>query len=456
MRPYVYKRLLFIACCVNLAFLPLGCQQQEDAAEKSDVPRLLKVEVVDIQPQRIDTTLRLVGTLIPIRATTIATEVDGTIKSFPLSDRKIVYEENGKTCSITLGLDLGQKVRKGEIICQIDPADSQLALDVAQASLQLVRGDLANLLAWKRPEEVAQLDAQLDEARATHARAAADLERSKKLLKRQTTSQSIHDEMVMVERTAAAGVRRAEAALALAKAGPTVEQINVGKAHIEAAQAEVARATETLRKTSIRAPYDAVVSDRYVDVGSRVTSMPMVDIMQLIDPRVLLAQVAMPEQYQGMVKLDSVAMVSAAGVSRAVPAVVDLINSMIDPETRTFRVRVTIDNRKDIFKAGGFVNVDIPIVSASGVLAVPQAAITLSNGTPTVFVYKDGCVHRRVVRPGMRNRSYVEIVSGLSPGEQVVTGKTSLLADGLRVAPKRTAAAATQDGRVSQKVSAVQ
>ncbi|MBN2291851.1 MAG: hypothetical protein JXM70_05465, partial [Pirellulales bacterium] len=67
------------------------------------------------------------------------------------------------------------------------------------------------------------------------------------------------------------------------------------------------------------------------------------------------------------------------------------------------------------------------------VIVVPQAAITLSNGTPTVFVYKDGQVHRRTVRPGMRNRSHVEIVSGLTVGEQIVADKTSLLADGLRV-----------------------
>jgi biotin carboxyl carrier protein len=428
-----------------LAFLPLGCQRQEDVATKNDVPRLLEVEVVEVQPRRIDTTLRLVGTLIPIRATIIASDVDGTIKSFPLSDRKIVYEENGQTRSVTLGLDLGQKVRKGKVICQIDPVEFELALSAAKANLQLVRGVLADLLAWKRPEEVAQSAALVDEAKAAHARAAADLKRSQNLLERNVTSQSIHDERVMAERMAAAGVRRAEAALALAKAGPTKEQINVAKARIEAAQAEVALAAEQLRKTSIRAPYDAVLSNRYVDVGCRVTATPVVDIMQIIDPRALLAQVAMPEQYQGMVKLDSVAKVSAAGVPRAVPAVVDMINSIVDPETRTFRVRVTIDNRKDTFKAGGFVNVDIPIVSASGVLAVPRAAIMLSNGTPTVFVYKDGQVHRRAVRPGMRNRSHVEIVSGLSPGERVVAGRTSLLADGLRVRAKMEKVFATDE-----------
>ncbi|MEA1952403.1 MAG: efflux RND transporter periplasmic adaptor subunit, partial [Planctomycetota bacterium] len=339
-----------------------------------------------------------------------------------------------------LPLDLGQKVSKGDVICQIDPTTYEHALSVSKANLQLVKSRLDDLLSWKRPEEIDQLEAQVDEAKAAHARAKADLERSQSLIESKTTSQSAHDEVVMAERTAAAGVRSAEAGLTLAKAGPTKEQIAVAKAGIEAAQAEVARHEEKLRKTTIRAPYDAVVSNRYVGLGTRVTATPVVDIIQVIDPRALLAQVSVPEQYQGMIKLDSIAMVSAAGVPEAVPGKVDLINSIVDPETRTFRVRVTIDNRKEIFKAGGFVNVDVPIVSASEVIVVPQAAITLSNGTPTVFVYKDaqthGQVHRRAVRPGMRNRSHVEIVSGLTAGEQIVAGKTSLLADGLRVRVK--------------------
>lgn len=433
MRQDSYRRLMCTTGCLILAFGPLGCKRSADTFEQTDAPRFLEVEVVDVRPEQIDSSLQLVGTLIPIRATTIASDVDGTIQSFPISDRKLVYDENGKTQSVSLTLDLGQKVRKGEVICQIDPVNYEHDLSVAKANLQLAEGNLADLLAWKRPEEVAQLEAQVDEARAAHARAKADLDRSKSLIERKATSQSVHDEIVMAERTSEAGVRRADAGLALAKAGPTKEQVNVAKAHIEAAKAEVARQEEQLRKTSIRAPYDAVVSNRYADVGSRVTATPVVDIMQIVDPRALLAQVSVPEQYQGMIKLDSVATVSAAGVPQAVPGVVDLINSIVDADTRTFRVRVTLDNRKEIFKAGGFVNVDLPIVSASGVLVVPQAAITLSNGTPTVFVCKDGRVHRRAVRPGMRNRSFVEIVSGLTAGEQIVAGNTSLLADGLRV-----------------------
>ncbi|MBN2292736.1 MAG: efflux RND transporter periplasmic adaptor subunit, partial [Pirellulales bacterium] len=353
-----------------LTAVPLcGCRQGGSGSEsQNEAPRMLEVEVVDVRPEQINSTLRLVGTLMPVQAATISSDVDGTIKSFALSDRKLEYQENGQTKSVVLPLDLGQKVRKGDVICQIDPTSYEQASQVAKANLELVKSQLADLLSWRRREEVAQIEAQVEEAKAAHARAKADLERSKKLIESKTTSQSAHDEIVMAERTAAAGVKSAEAALELAKAGPTKEQIAVAKASIEAAKAEVARHEENLRKTTILAPYDAVVSNRYVGVGTRVTATPVVDILQIVDQRALLAQVSVPEQYQGMIHLDSIAMISAAGVPQAVPGRIDLVNSIIDPETRTFRVRVTIDNRKDTFKAGGFVNVDVPIVSASGVI----------------------------------------------------------------------------------------
>ncbi len=436
MRRNRYQTVICLTGCLALALGLSGCGQSTDTSEQTEEQRLLQVEVVDVRPEQINSTLRLVGTLMPVRVATISSDVDGTIKSFAHSDRKLEYEENGQTKSVALPLDLGQKLRKGDVICQIDTTTYEHALSVAKANLELVKSQLLDLLSWKRTEEVAQIEAQVEEAKAAHARAKADLERSGSLIESKTTSQSAHDEIVMAERTAAAGVKSAEAALTLAKAGPTKEQIAVAKAGIEAAQAEVARHEENLRKTTIRAPYDSVVSNRYVGLGTRVTATPVVDIIQVIDQRALLAQVSVPEQYQGLIKLDSIAMVSTAGVPEAMPGRVDLINSIVDPDTRTFRVRVTIDNRKDTFKAGSFVNVDVPVVSASGVIVVPQTAITLSNGTPTVFVCKDGQVHRRTVRPGMRNRSHVEIVSGLTAGEQIVADKTSLLADGLRVQVK--------------------
>ncbi len=433
------KRDWLLTLAVPVLLTYCGCSGDRTLEEASVAEsQVLDVNVVRASRSPIKSTLELVGTLIPIRATTIVSDVDGIIKSFPLSDRKIEFEDGGQRQSVTLGLDIGHRVKQGDVLVQIDPIDFELNLGVTKAQLDLAKSELANLMAWKRAEEVDQLRFLVEESQATSKRAESDLQRSRKLLERRVTSQSDHDAMVMASQTAAAALHRTEAAFKLAEAGPTKEQIDVAKARIAAAEAQVKCQAEKLAKTTIRAPYDAVISERYVDVGDRVTAMPRVEILQIIDPRVLLAQVSVPEDYQGLVKLDDVAAVQAPGITRAVAGVVDLVNEMIDLQTRTFRIRIAIDNRKRVFKAGGFVNVTLPVASAVDVLAVPAGAVTFTEGQPAVFICRDDCVRKRPVRLGISSQSHYEIVEGLEEGELVVVGNTSLLADGLKVRPKMT------------------
>jgi HlyD family secretion protein len=439
-----------------------GCTRSGASDQKVDDRALmLEVEFTPVGRMPIQTTLDLVGTLLPVRGTTIVADVDGIIKSLPDSSRNLEFEDGGRRISVPLGLDLGHAVREGDPLVQIDPVDFQLALNVAKANCELAKRNLDELKAWKRSEELQQLEAALEEADATADLAQADLDRAKQLLGKKAVSQGDYDTSEMAWRTAQAAKRQAEAALALAKAGPTAEQVAVAEARVFAAQAEVERLQEKLAKTTVRAPYDAIITDRFVSVGDRVTAMPRVEIMRIMDPRVLFAQVDVPERFQRQIKLDGTASVRAAGIEEPFPARVEIINAAVDPETRTFRVRLTIDNRKGILKAGGFVHVDLPVATASDVVTAPRRALSFTEGHPAVFVFEPtegrraavsdtaeggraagvGRVKRVPVELGVSNDQAYEIVSGPSPGAMIAVDKILLLSDGL---PVRRRAEATR------------
>jgi multidrug efflux pump subunit AcrA (membrane-fusion protein) len=438
------KALTYVSAAVLLAAALAGCGH--DASEQAEVAvPAIEVDLATVDKGSIQATVDLIGTLIPVRATTIVSDVDGIIEAFPTSDRIVEYEEDGKTMSVALGLDIGHRVHKGDVLVKIDPVDFQLALEMAKAQFELARRDLENLLAWKRDEEIQQLEAQLERTAAQRDKARSDLERSEKLLGRKAISESEHEAAVTAFRQAQAAYEEAEAMLKMARQGPTKEQVAVAEAKVAAAEAEVAMREEDLSKTTIRAPYDAVVSDRYVDVGDRVTALPRVEIMQLVDPQVLFAQVAVPERFQQWVKLDAVATVRADGVPEPVPGRVDLINSKIDPETRTFRIRITVDNRQGLFTAGGFVHVELPLRSAEQVITVPREALSFADGRPSVFVYDDGRVRRRDVELGIRSGAQHEVLTGLTVGERIAVDRIALLADGLPVEPRKAAPMAGQD-----------
>jgi len=328
------------------------------------------------------------------------------------------------------------------VLVEIKSQEFKLAHDVAIARLRLAEAERDNLKAWKRAEEVAQLQAQADEADAGLERAKLELDRYAQLREQEhdAISESQFDGLKMAYATAVAAKKRADAGLLLAKAGPTPEQLAVAEAQVAAARAEVALRQDKLDKCTVYCPYDAVIADRYVGKGDRVTAMPRVDIMQIIDPAILFAEIGVPEKYQRLVHVNDPATVQARGVSQRVPGVVGLVNGKIDRETRTFRVRVGVKNdRLDpesgerIFRSGSYVRVTLSLRSAPDALVVPFGAMTFDEGQAAVFVFSGDHVKKRPVKLGLKSGTEYEIVEGLSEGEQVVSENTALLADGLSV-----------------------
>ncbi len=274
--------------------------------------------------------------------------------------------------------------------------------------------------------------------------AEADLQRAQTLVARKATSTKEVEDAERSVATALAAKKRAEAALKLAEAGPTAEQIEVAKAQLELASSDVSLKQEMVDKCTIRCPLQqAWIVERFVGTGDHVTANPSTPLLRLVDSSVLLAQVNVPERYQGLIRVAEPATVIAEGVQAAggeVAAMIVLVNAQIDPDTRTFRVRVGIDNTQNLFKAGTFVRVKIPLRSVSDAVVVPLETVTFTNGEPATFVVRSGVVDRVPVKLGIANRTHYQIVSGLSPNDQVVSGDLSLLAPGLRVKPRDRAA----------------
>jgi multidrug efflux pump subunit AcrA (membrane-fusion protein) len=449
-----WRSCLLVAVAIVAAAVG-GCSSGEaDSGDSAEAPPVLEIDTVaTVGRSSISESLELVGTLFPWRFAAIVPEVEGVIARLPAHDVPIEAEVEGRKFSMPVLLDMGHEVEEGAILAQIDERPFRLALDAAQARLDVAQRELENLLAWKRPEEIEQLQAQAAEAEAVLKRAKADRDRLERLRGRQVVSASEWDAASAAYDTALAAKRRTDAAVKLAQAGPTPEEIKVAEAQVALAEAEVAQRKDELEKCTIHCPYDAVIVDRLAGVGDRVT--PQTPIMQIIDPKYLLAEVAVPEKYQHLVNVNDMAEVEARGVAEPVPGLVALVNEKIDLETRTFRIRVGVENPREawgdgsgerLFKAGSYVRVRLAIRSAPDTLVVPSGAMTFDEGQPAVFVFRRDHVEKRPVSLGIRSRTEYEVTEGLSEGDQVVVGDTALLTDGLPVRLKQPRAAAAASG----------
>lgn len=427
--------------CVALPVC-VGCGARSTASEREPQFSLrlktAEVEVTSVRRQVLSTEAEFTGTLLPRRATRVTSEVEGVVRRIPKVGAQFNVVVEGKQISERLAITYGQSVSQGDPLVELDTADAEIALRMAEAKLSKARADLAKLRSWQRPEEVQRLAALRDEAQARHVQALGEYRRKQQLAKRNAITQTDFESAAMDVSTSKATLLAAEAVLAQAEAGPTDEELAVHEALIAESEAQVDQERRAISKATIRAPYDGIVTAFSVEVGDRVTpsSGPLVEIM---DVRFLVAEIAVPEAYVGRVQVRDQATVMAAGSSQPVPGLVVAINGMVDQKTRTFNVRVAIDNQHRQLKAGQFVTVQLTMGGAeSEVLAVPSSAIFFLEGQPHVYVLNEDLVESRQVAVGMADAGTTEIRNGLQAGDQVVVNDPSLLAHGTRVSVRHS------------------
>lgn len=431
------------AVTCGLAVCAAGCSRSIEqpayaAAGKTAVAEI-SVELAAVAKSDVTASIELVGSLIPRRRSIIVSEVDGVIAEIPSSQtERIEAEVDGQRFSAVPRLDIGVEVAQGDVLARLDPTQYQLKLQADQAKLDTTKRELENLRAWRRPEEVKKSQAGRDEAAARLALAKSNRARSQGLFARKAIARAEFEQTEMELKAARAALDRADAELALAGAGPTKEEVAVGLAAVAQARAEVEQAQWELEKTIIRAPYDGVVTDRYVDEGERVTAMPRVEIMELMNLSVLSARLCVPERYINQVRVGQTAEVYVKGSVQPVRGLVVLINDKVDPAGRTFRIRVAVDNRQRRFKVGQFVRVVLQVDGAADTLTVPTRAIVYTGGEARVFVYSEGSVQQKAVELGLRNPTAAEVLSGLAAGEQVVVDDPSILSPGMSVQVRPT------------------
>lgn len=453
LRPLIAWLLFLVAVSSSVS----GCAERAEDPGSSigkDAYRI-DVAVAEVSRESVVASLELTGTLIPRDRSIIVSEVDAVIRAFPKSaasvdatpaQREYLRSIGFDLDAATLSLNIGDEVQKGEVLVELDTRDFELELAAARARLAKARADLEHLLAWKRPEELRRLKALQSEARAKLEQAKLDLERAESLREKDVLTPSELDRRRTEVRISEAALERATASLEIATAGPTRSEVAVARSLVDQAELDVEIAEERLRKTVIRAPYDCVVTDRFLGVGDQANTQQRVEIMEIMDLGVVLAQVGVPERFVGKVRLGDRVAVRAEGASSAVGGIVVLVNDKVEPQTRTFRVRVMLENRDHSFKAGQFARVTFKVAAARDALAAPSAALVYREGHAQVFLVRGERVELRPVTTGITDHRLTEILSGVSEGDVIVVDDPSVLAHGMSVRRRATTDTAETSG----------
>ncbi|NWG03125.1 MAG: efflux RND transporter periplasmic adaptor subunit [Syntrophaceae bacterium] len=356
----------FVILLFGVAIWGCGSKGSNPSPTSSNSPPALsdekKVEAVEVIPRPVSYSVSAVGSLKTMEDVTISPKKAGII-------HKIFVKE-------------GDRVKKGQILIQLDDVDAKLQVERAEANVQ-------------------QAEASLETSRVT-------LIRYQRLLESKVIPQQTYDDLALK-------VKLDEAKLSLAKA-----ELNLAK--------------QNLLDHQILSPIDGVMNVKIAALGEHVNVAPKDEIMKIVQMDPLELEFYVPENLVGKIYVGSkIEFTLKAFSEEKYFAILRFISSTADPATRNVKMKALVQNPNYRLKPGFFAEVFLQTGGNPAALIIPESAMFSQEGKFFIYSVQDGIAQRKEVETGVRFDGKVEILKGIQKGEWVVTAGQEQLSHGMKI-----------------------
>lgn len=339
----------------------------------------------------------------------------------------------------------GDSVTAGQVLVTLDAAQAKSQVrqaragaEAAAARLEAAKRRLEVLEEGARPEEKAIARSRLEQAESALRTAEADLKRLRGLYEEGAISKQQLDGAQTEYDTARTNRDSARQSLELMEKGARPEEIEAGRKDVEAAAAGLdqargmlAEAEERLGYTVIRSPLTGVVYERHVEPGEITSTGGGDPLLRLADLSTVYYEAMVPERVALRVKPGQrVEVVVQGNGDRSVEGEVERLVPVANPNSRDFLMRINLVEAAGVTKPGMFARGAVIVEESAGVVVVPKDALVERGGKLLAFVVAEGRAEQRKVGAGISDAERVEIVSGITAGEQVVVIGAQGLQDG--------------------------
>ncbi len=199
-------------------------------------------------------------------------------------------------------------------------------------------------------------------------------------------------------------------------------------------EASVRLARAQWEKTRIVSPFGGTLGLRKVSMGDYV--QPGQPLVNLEDQSRLKVEFRLPEKFSSLVKTgQKVRLESDAYAGRTFEGELYAIDPQVEQGTRSLVTRGLLENREGLLRPGQFVKVSLAVSTRTDALFVPEQALITQPKAQFVYKVVDGTATMAPVETGMRRKGWVEVISGLSAGDVVVTGGHQKIGPGSPVHP---------------------
>ncbi len=346
-----------------------------------------------VESRRLERAIEVTGSLLPIDLTPVALKVAGRIER--------------------IEVDLGSVVRAGDVLARLELADFDLRVRQAAAALGQARARVGLPLDGDDDRIEVERSSAVTEARAVLDEAAANRDRILALSRQGILSASEFE-------TASAAFKVAQSRLAEA-----LEEARIRVAQLQQRRAEYEIARRQLADAEIRAPFDGAVQERRASIGEYLAVGAPVVVLVRVDPLRLRVEVSERDAHRVQVGLP--VRVTVEGDPGAYTGEIRRLSPAIASGSRTLMVEADVPSQGRL-RPGSFARARLITRAESEALVIPAEAVVSFAGIEKVFTVADGKSAERRITTGDRGTNWVEVVSGLNPGDIVVLAPGSLQA----------------------------
>jgi multidrug efflux pump subunit AcrA (membrane-fusion protein) len=340
-RRYRKWTILFVLVVIGALALYRGWGATQKKSGKRSFQTEIAVQISPVIRKHLTYSLNATGDITPMMQVDLFPRVSGYLER--------------------IDVNLGDSVRQGQVIAQIDRTDFMQKVKEMEAKVAQAKANLSELEAGSRPEELRQAEEAVRQAQSRFDNAKLQQERVEALFKRQVISKKEADIAEMEYTVAETQLASSQQHLKLVREGARQEVKEAGRAKLKEMEALLAQEQIRLQNTNIVAPFQGeIIRKARINIG-------------------------------------------------------------LELSTRTLQAEIEIPNSNRLLKPGMFARVEVVLLEKPAVLVIPSNAVMVEQGERFVYVVQGNKAARTPILTGIEQDRFVEIKEGLKEGDQVVT-----------------------------------
>lgn len=396
---------------------------------------------------------------LPVKVMKLGQVADAGLsgKINPDQEVKIVSKISGKVLSVPV--EEGAKVAKGDVLVQLETDDLVQQVKQAESALAAAKAKLADTQAGARTQELQAAQSAVSAAEGAYEQASAAVDQAKaafdlasatynRLRNAYDSSSSVSDEDLdrgtldyekartgyeqaqAAKKAAAAQVEAARSKFDLLRAGATDNTLAALQAEVDRLTAALELANSNLKNASVTAPTDGIVVKKSIQPGEM--AQPGVALFSVVNMDRVQIELSVADNQVGNLKTGAAVDVKVPDVpGQTFSGTITFVSPVSNPNSSTFPVKVTVDNKDGLLFAGMIAEVH-PKDSAANKLEVPKSAILKKDGKEYVVVADNHTAHLTEVKTAEKNQDWLYVDSGaaLHAGQLIVVNPSGNITDG--------------------------